>query len=74
MFHGLLILDLGDDGSTAAEGAQLLTQQGDVGGVADETDRDEIGVDPGSEGDVTLILFREHGQVNEDAGEIDVPA
>ncbi len=71
---GVLVLDLGDGAGFAAVLVEHAAKFEDVGGFAAEAEGDEIDADFDAECDVGEVLLGERGEIDFDAGQIDVAA
>ena len=64
---GLRLLDLGDDRHATADLRHDLVHAVDVGGVAHERERDEVGAELEAPAQVGLVLLGQRGHVHRDA-------
>ena len=71
---GFLVLDLGDDLRLAFECLHRLAQLTDVGGIPHERSGDVVRAALDGEGKVLVILFRQGGQIQAHARQVDVTA
>ena len=71
MIDGLRLLELGDDGNVAAVRGDDLLDHADVGGGADEGERDGIDAVAEAEFEVFAIFFCQGGNGERHAGKVD---
>ncbi len=69
-----LVFDLGDDAGLGAEMVEQRAQDQDVVAAADEGEGDEIDARGHADANVALVFFGEGGEIDVDAGQIDMPA
>ena len=70
----LLVLDFGDDLGVSFEGLHRIAQFADMGGVSNERSGDVVRLALDGEGQILVVLFREGGEIQADAGQVDVAA
>lgn len=67
----LRLLDLRDDRNPDTLFGHDLVHAGDVGRVADERQRDQVGADAQAPAEVVLVLLAQRGDVHGDTGKVD---